>query len=77
MLVPKSRVDFSPKNNFQELQLHQTLIFFLKFCTCQDYSILDRSGSLIFKKKVWFNFTGVLAFFSKYPMTSIHQNPKI
>ena len=31
MRLTNSHVVFSPKNNFQELQLHQTLIFFSEF----------------------------------------------
>ena len=31
MRVPNSDVVFSPKKNFQKLQLHQTLIFFSEF----------------------------------------------
>ena len=40
-------VVFGPKKNFQELQLHQTLIFFSEFW--QDHNILVKSVSAIFQ----------------------------
>ena len=51
---PNSHVVVNPKKNFQELQLHQTLKLFSEFGICQDHSILDKSVSAIFKKKIWF-----------------------
>ena len=83
MCVPNSHVVFSPKNNFQELQHHQILIFFYEFWQmCQDHikSILDKSVSAILKKILGFNFICVLAFFfffQKYAMTSADKSPKI
>ena len=68
---------FSPKKNFHELQLHQTLIFSLNFSTCHDHSILDKSVSAILQKICGFNFICVLVFFQKYAMTSVHKNRKI
>ena len=77
MRVPNSHVAFSPKNNFQELQLHQTLNISLNFGTCEDHSILDKSVSVILKIKFGFNFIYILVFFQKYAITSIHKNPEI
>ena len=77
MRVPNSHVLFSPKNKFQELQLHQTLMFFSEFWQCQDHSVPDKSVSAIFKKLFDFNFISIFVYFQKYAMTSAHKNPKI
>ena len=71
MRVPNGHVVFSPKNNFQELQLHQTSIFFWNFGTCQDHRILEKTISAIFKKIFCFNFICILMFFQKYTMSSV------
>ena len=47
MCGPKIDVVYNPKKEFQELQLHRTLIF---LSTCQDYSTLDKSVLAIFEK---------------------------
>ena len=89
MRVPSSHVVFSPKNNFQEPQLHQTLIFFSEFWH-MSRSQHSRQKCLIFKdnfqrfsrpqfsKKIFgFDFIYALVFFQKYAMTSTHKSPKI
>ena len=73
MRGPNIHVVFSPKKNFQELQLHQIL----NKGTCQDHRILNKSVSANFQKKIGFNFICVLVFFQKYAITSVHKNPKI
>ena len=73
MRASNSHVVFSSKNNFQELQFHQTLSFFLNFGTCQDHSILSKSCPRL-SKNVGFNFICVLVFFEKYARTSVLKN---
>ena len=50
MRGPNIHVVFSPKKNFQELQLHQIL----NKGPCQDHRILNKSVSANFQKKNWF-----------------------
>ena len=47
---PNNHVFLNRENNFQKVQLHQTLTLFSTFGTCQDHSILGESVSTIFKK---------------------------
>ena len=47
--------------------------FSLNFGTCQDHSILDKSVSAIFQKKLVLIFICALVFFQKYAMTGVQK----
>ena len=65
---------FSPKKNFQELQLHQTLILFNEFLP--QVKVIAFSTKVIFKKVFAFNFICAFVFSKKYAMTNVHKNWK-
>ena len=79
MPVPNSDVVFSPKNNFQRLQLHQTLIFFLWILAHVKIIAFTTKVCPQFSKKflVLILFAFHCFFFQKYTLTSAHKSPKI
>ena len=64
MCEPKSHVDYRPKKNFQELQLHQALIFLSEYLL-KIIAFSTKVCLQFFKKSFGFNFICVLVFFQK------------
>ena len=77
MRGPNIHVVFSPKKNFQGLQLHQTFIFFSEFW--RNVKIIAFSTKVCprFSKIFLVYLLFVLVFFQKYSLTSVHKNPNI
>ena len=65
MRGPDNHVVFSPKKNFQELQLHQTPIFFSEFWHMSRSKYSQQKGVRDFQKDFWFQFYLCFSFFSK------------